>query len=133
MGWFLVIAAALMETVGVIGLKRYSGHKSLLNATLFFGGFGASFVLLYQSFRYIQLSIAYAVWIGLGTAAAVLVNMLASHRPPVLVTPSIMAGQLVVANSRAAAVLAAVGVVMVAVLVMAQLPVVASCRTSGSS
>ena len=76
MGWFLVIAAALMETVGVIGLKRYSGRKSLLNAILFFGGFGASFVLLYQSFRYIQLSIAYAVWIGLGTAAAVLVNML---------------------------------------------------------
>lgn len=76
MGWLLVIAAALMETVGVIGLKRYSGRKSLLNAILFFGGFGASFVLLYQSFRYIQLSIAYAVWIGLGTAAAVLVNML---------------------------------------------------------
>ncbi|WP_282273137.1 multidrug efflux SMR transporter [Stenotrophomonas sp. PS02298] len=76
MGWFLVFAAALMETVGVIGLKRYSGRKSLLSAILFIGGFGASFVLLYQSFRYIQLSIAYAVWIGLGTAAAVLVNIL---------------------------------------------------------
>ncbi|KRG63025.1 multidrug resistance protein SMR [Stenotrophomonas humi] len=75
MGWFLVVAAALMETLGVIGLKRYSLRKSALNALLFFGGFGASFVLLYQSFRYIQLSVAYAVWIGLGTAAAVLVNM----------------------------------------------------------
>lgn len=76
MGWFLVVAAALMETLGVIGLKRYSLQKNALNAVLFFGGFGASFVLLYQSFRYIQLSVAYAVWIGLGTAAAVLVNML---------------------------------------------------------
>ena len=47
-----------------------------MSAILFIGGFGASFVLLYQSFRYIQLSIAYAVWIGLGTAAAVLVNIL---------------------------------------------------------
>lgn len=76
MGWFLVVAAALMETLGVIGLKRYSLQKNAFNAALFFGGFGASFVLLYQSFRYIQLSVAYAVWIGLGTAAAVLVNML---------------------------------------------------------
>lgn len=76
MGWLLVIAAALMETLGVVGLKRYSLEKNVANALLFFGGFGASFVLLYQSFRYIQLSVAYAVWIGLGTAAAVLVNML---------------------------------------------------------
>ncbi len=76
MGWLLVMAAALMETVGVVGLKRYSQHKTLLNMIMFGGGFGASFVLLYQSFRYIQLSVAYAVWIGLGTAAAVLVNML---------------------------------------------------------
>ncbi len=75
MGWFLVVAAALMETLGVVGLKRYSQNKSALNGLLFFGGFGASFVLLYQSFRYLQLSVAYAVWIGLGTAAAVLVNM----------------------------------------------------------
>ncbi|MCD9086378.1 multidrug efflux SMR transporter [Stenotrophomonas sp. SY1] len=75
MGWFLVVAAALMETLGVVGLKRYSQNKNALNGLLFFGGFGASFVLLYQSFRYLQLSVAYAVWIGLGTAAAVLVNM----------------------------------------------------------
>jgi paired small multidrug resistance pump len=75
MGWFLVVAAALMEALGVVGLKRYSQNKNALNGLLFFGGFGASFVLLYQSFRYLQLSVAYAVWIGLGTAAAVLVNM----------------------------------------------------------
>lgn len=76
MGWLLVMMGALMETVGVIGLKRYSQRKDLLNTLLFFGGFGASFVLLYQSFRFLQLSVAYAVWIGMGTAAAVLVNML---------------------------------------------------------
>jgi len=76
MGWFLVVLAAVMETVGVVGLKRYSKRRTALNALAFFGGFGASFALLYQSFRYLQLSVAYAVWIGLGTAAAVLVNML---------------------------------------------------------
>lgn len=76
MGWLLVIVAALMEVVGVIGLKRYSLHKTALNALLLAGGFGSAFFLLYQSFRYIQMSVAYAVWVGLGTAAAVIVNMI---------------------------------------------------------
>ena len=31
----------------------------------------ASFAFLYTSFNYLQLSIAYAVWIGIGTAGAV--------------------------------------------------------------
>lgn len=75
MGWFFVLIAALFELVGVIGLKKFSQHKTFLHALLFFGGFGFSFVFLYTSFNYLQISIAYAVWIGIGTAAAVLVNM----------------------------------------------------------
>ncbi|MCL7714308.1 DMT family transporter [Stenotrophomonas mori] len=93
MGWFLVVAGALMETVGVIGLTRYSGRRSLLNGVLYVGGFAASFVLLYQSFRYLQLSVAYAVWVGLGTAAAVLVGMLffgESRRPARLLSVAVI-------------------------------------------
>ncbi|WP_413382141.1 DMT family transporter [Alkalihalobacillus sp. 1P02AB] len=76
MGWILVLFAAFFEVIGVIGLKRYSQKKNLLNIFLFLGGFGFSFVLLYMSFNYLQISVAYAVWIGLGTAAAVLINMI---------------------------------------------------------
>lgn len=76
MGWLFVFIAALFELTGVIGLKKYSLRKSILNMLIFFGGFGGSFAFLYASFNYLQVSIAYAIWIGIGTSTAVLVNMI---------------------------------------------------------
>ncbi|MGX7596795.1 DMT family transporter [Planococcus plakortidis] len=76
MGWIYVIIAAILELVGVIGLNKFSDKKTTFHALLFFGGFGGAFVFLYESFNHLQVSIAYAVWIGIGTAAAVIVNML---------------------------------------------------------
>ncbi|AUM63681.1 QacE family quaternary ammonium compound efflux SMR transporter [Brevibacillus laterosporus] len=76
MGWLFVFLAAIFELMGVIGLKRFSTNKTLINTALFFGGFGASFAFLYTALQFLQLSVAYAVWIGVGTAGAVLVNMI---------------------------------------------------------
>ncbi|WP_033829666.1 DMT family transporter [Bacillus andreraoultii] len=76
MGWIYVFLAAIFELVGVIGLNRFSERKSFFHTLLFFGGFGGSFAFLYASFNYLQVSVAYAVWIGIGTASAVLVNMI---------------------------------------------------------
>ncbi|KOP77687.1 DMT family transporter [Cytobacillus solani] len=75
MGWLFVICAAVSEVIGVLGLKLYSQKKTIKNGIIYLGGFGASFAFLYTSFNYLQLSIAYAVWIGIGTAGAVLLNM----------------------------------------------------------
>ncbi|CEG21297.1 Multidrug resistance protein YkkD [Planococcus massiliensis] len=79
MGWTFVIVAALLELIGVIGLKKFSEKKSVANTLLFFGGFGSAFIFLYASFTYLQVSIAYAVWTGIGTASAVLINMIFFH------------------------------------------------------
>ncbi|EAZ85764.1 MULTISPECIES: multidrug efflux SMR transporter [Bacteria] len=76
MGWVFVILAAVAEIVGVIGLRFYSQHKTVRNLLLYVGGFGLSFALLYASFNYLQLSIAYVVWVGIGTVGAVLVNIM---------------------------------------------------------
>src|SRR5699024_8061010 len=75
MGWLFVILAANAELIGVIGLKKYSSKKTLPSFTLYFGGFALSFYFLYEAFTYLQVSTAYAVWIGIGTAGAVLINM----------------------------------------------------------
>ncbi|GEM_PF-279769 len=75
MGWFFVFCAAISEIVGVIGLKMYSKDKTLANGALYIGGFATSFAFLYTSFLFLQVSVAYAVWIGIGTAGAVLLNM----------------------------------------------------------
>ncbi|HHY22015.1 MAG TPA: QacE family quaternary ammonium compound efflux SMR transporter [Bacilli bacterium] len=76
MGWLFVSFAAMSEMLGVVGLKLFSMRKSFRNVLMFVGGFALSFLLLYQSFHYLQLSVAYAVWVGVGTAGAVLINMI---------------------------------------------------------
>lgn len=76
MGWFYVLVAAISELVGVIGLKKYSHEKTFKNGLLYLVGFGGGFGFLYMAFHYLQVSIAYAVWIGIGTAGAVLINMI---------------------------------------------------------
>lgn len=75
MGWVFVFFAAASEIAGTIGLKLYSQQKTIKNGLLYIGGFGASFVFLYESFNFLQVSVSYAVWIGIGTAGAVLLNM----------------------------------------------------------
>lgn len=76
MGWLFVVLAAVCEIIGVVGLKMYSQQKTFKNLLIYGGGFAASFAFLYSSFKFLQVSIAYAVWIGIGTAGAVLINMI---------------------------------------------------------
>lgn len=76
MGWLFVFVAAVSELIGVVGLNKFNEQKTFINAVLFGGGFGGAFAFLYMSFNYLQVSTAYAVWIGIGTAGAVLINML---------------------------------------------------------
>lgn len=75
MGWLFVFLASVSEIVGVIGLKMHSQEKTLKSGSLYIVGFGASFVFLYAALSYLPISVAYAVWIGVGTAGAVLINM----------------------------------------------------------
>lgn len=79
MSWLWVLGAATAEVCGVIGLKLFSAAKGKAHLLLFVSGFSLSFVLLYVSFQFLAVSTAYAVWIGLGTTGAVLVNMLFFH------------------------------------------------------
>ena len=55
MGWALIIVAATFEMIGVAGLRFYN---------------------YYKKFRSLDMSTAYAVWTGLGTAGAVGMNMI---------------------------------------------------------
>lgn len=76
MGWVYVLLASTAELIGVWGLNLFSQRRNLKNAIIYFGGLGLSFALIYLSFQYLPVSIAYAVFMGLGTAGAVIINML---------------------------------------------------------
>ncbi|OCG21727.1 MULTISPECIES: DMT family transporter [unclassified Gilliamella] len=81
MGWLLILIASVFEVLGAIGLKLYAQQKSLFRLALYWGGFFVSFVLFYFSLHYLDLSIVYPVWVGLGTSGAVLANMLLFNEP----------------------------------------------------
>ena len=76
MGWIYVLCAAMFELVGVTGLKKLSEKRNIKNLSILILGFASSFALLYKAFQYLDISVAYAVWTGLGTAGAVFINML---------------------------------------------------------
>lgn len=50
--------------------------KEFGQSALFTGGFALSYLFLYLSLDFLDMSIAYAVWMGLGTAGAVTINMI---------------------------------------------------------
>ena len=81
MGWLFILTAAIFEVIGAIGLKLYSQQKSVFRLTLYWGGFFVSFTLFYFSLQYLDLSIVYPVWVGLGTSGAVLANMFIFNEP----------------------------------------------------
>ncbi len=76
MGWFLVFLATVFEMIGVYGLNLYNLNRNLTTWLIYYGGLALSFACLYFSFNYLSVSIAYAVFIGFGTAGAVLMNMM---------------------------------------------------------
>ncbi|MGX4671172.1 DMT family transporter [Cerasibacillus sp. JNUCC 74] len=76
MGWFFVACASVFEILGVLGLRLYSQNKTILSGLLYLGGLGASFAFLYASFSYLLVSVSYSVFMGVGTAGAVIMNMI---------------------------------------------------------
>ncbi len=76
MDWIWLIAAGLLEVVGVIGIKRVAQNNNWTNNLILIGGFIVSFQLLIRAMETIPLATAYAVWTGIGTVGAAVVGML---------------------------------------------------------
>ena len=75
MGWLYVFLATIAEMVGVYGLSLYSERRTLRNFLIYYSGIAGSFGLVYLSFNYLSMSIAYTVFTGVGTAGAVILNI----------------------------------------------------------
>lgn len=76
MDWTLLIAAGLLEVIGVIGIKRVARQNNWPNNLILIVGFLLSFQLLVKAMETIPLATAYAVWTGIGTVSAAAVGML---------------------------------------------------------
>ncbi|USG68254.1 multidrug efflux SMR transporter [Brevibacillus ruminantium] len=76
MSWMLLIAAGLLEVVGVIGIKLVARNNNWFNNIILIAGFISSFQLLVRAMETIPLATAYAVWTGIGTVGAAVVGMI---------------------------------------------------------
>ena len=85
--WLLLIVAGLLETGWAIGLKYTDGFTRFWPSVLTIAGIVASMVLLSIAARTLPIGTAYAVWVGIGAAGAVILGILLLGEP---VTPARM-------------------------------------------
>lgn len=74
--WFILFLAALCEVGWAVGLKLTSNFTKLLPSIMTIGAMCMSVVLLNVSLKTIPLSIAYAVWTGIGVVGTVIFGVL---------------------------------------------------------
>ncbi|USB34125.1 multidrug efflux SMR transporter [Paenibacillus sp. YPG26] len=67
MGWLYLCFAIAMELTGTLIMKYSEGFSRLLPSVLMFVFYGFSFTFLTFAVKTLELSMAYAIWSGLGT------------------------------------------------------------------
>ena len=66
--WIYLLIAILTEVVGTTLMKVSQGLTRLVPSVLMFVLYGISFVFMALALKKIEVSTAYAIWSGLGTA-----------------------------------------------------------------
>ena len=66
--WLYLLVAIITEVVGTTLMKVSQGLTRLVPSVLMFLLYGISFAFMALALKRIEVSIAYAVWSGLGTA-----------------------------------------------------------------
>ena len=89
--WLLLIAAIAVEVVSTASLPKSDGFRDPGWTAVVLGGYALSIWLLTLVVREIPVSIAYAVWSGLGTAGIAVIGMLFLEEPLGLVKAGALA------------------------------------------
>ncbi len=74
--WFLLTFAILLEVTGTTCMKLSEGFSKPVPSVLLFVFYGASFAALTFALKRIDVSVAYAVWSGIGTLLITLIGIL---------------------------------------------------------
>lgn len=76
MPWLLLTFAILLEVAGTTSMKLAHGFEHRLPSILVFVFYALSFSLMMMALKQIELSIAYAIWAGAGTALIAVIGVL---------------------------------------------------------
>lgn len=74
--WLLLVGAIALEIAGTTSMKLSQGFTRMVPSVLLFVFYLGSIVALTLALRRIDVSVAYAIWSGLGTAAIAVIGML---------------------------------------------------------
>lgn len=80
--WLLLLIAILFEVSGTTCMKLSRGFTQPLPTVLMFLFYGIGFIPLNLAIRHIDLSVAYAVWSGLGMAIITVVGIFFLREQP---------------------------------------------------
>ncbi|MBM7650142.1 small multidrug resistance pump [Bacillus ectoiniformans] len=75
MPYIFLAIAIICEVIGSSMLKMSSGFTKWWPSLIVFIGYGTAFYLLSLSLKSIPLSVAYAIWSGVGTALTALIGI----------------------------------------------------------
>lgn len=81
MRWVFLLVAILLEVAGTTCMKLSEGFTRLWPSVLMFVFYVLSLVALTFVFKRIDVSIAYAIWSGLGTALIAIIGILWFKEP----------------------------------------------------
>ena len=73
--WFLLGAAILAEVIGTTSMKLSDGFTKTIPSVAVGIGYLASGILLTFAIKRVELSIAYAVWAGLGVMLTTIIGI----------------------------------------------------------
>lgn len=80
-GWLFLAGAILFEIMGTTSMKLAAGFTKLTPSVLIFVFYFFSFTLLTLCLKTVNLSIAYAIWSGVGTAIIAVIGFAVFHEP----------------------------------------------------
>jgi small multidrug resistance pump len=79
--WFFLASAIALEVAGTTAMKLSASFTKLVPSVLLFVFYAASFVVLTLALKKIDVSVAYAVWSGVGTALIAAIGILYFREP----------------------------------------------------
>lgn len=81
MPYLLLAGAIVAEVIATAGLKRTEGFTRLGPSVVTVAGYVVAFWLMARTLRDLDVSIAYAIWSGVGTALITLVGIAVLDEP----------------------------------------------------
>ncbi|MET1029752.1 DMT family transporter [Domibacillus tundrae] len=76
MSWLFLILGVFAEIIGTTSMKLSEGFTKLIPSISIFVFYGLSLSLVTLSLKKIDVSIAYAVWSGVGTATITVIGLI---------------------------------------------------------